>query len=212
MKLKDATEIQLGYQHRDSRTPISIASMGSHEIIQIKDLDLEGRFQEEMLRQRHTAPYVWTGSLYRLDPIGDPTRYQVDKGDVLFLCRAGRAQAASVYEVRGPTIASYYFFILRPNPNLLPQYLTWYINHPTAQTFLKSRMRGSNIKMIPRASFEQLEIPIPPLKIQESIIHLVYQNQLEACLMRKLSDNRQKLIDFSTFKAATASFASANGD
>jgi len=74
MKLKNVAEIQIGYQHRDKGHPITTDSASTHQIIQIKDLDLEERFKHEVIERGGSAPYMWPDNLYQVTPAGDAER------------------------------------------------------------------------------------------------------------------------------------------
>ena len=115
MKLKDVAEIQIGYQHRDKSHPITTDSASTHRIIQIKDLDLEERFKNEVIERGGSAPYMWPDNLYQVTPAGDAERYLVSQGDVLFLSRGQRTYAVPILQTLENTVASYYFYILRPD-------------------------------------------------------------------------------------------------
>ncbi len=176
-------DVQIGYQHRGG---IDDPASGTHCIIQIKDIktivDNGGSILD-------------CDSIDRVTPKGNPDRYLVSKGDVLFLSRGQKLFAVALPDVPPDTIAAHYFYILRPDTSIiLPEYLAWYINQTPAQNFIESRMRGSHMLMIPKSSFEHLEIEIPSLKIQKSIIELDRLRRREESLLTKLIDTRQRLV------------------
>ena len=152
MKLKDVVEIQIGYQHRDKGRPIT--RLGHPPDHQIKDLDLEERFKSAVIERGGSVPYVWPDNLYQVTPAGDAERYLVSQGDVLFLSRGQRTCAVPILQTLENTVASYYFFILRPDADRVePEYLAWFINQPTTQACLERLQRGSHIKIIPKSAF-----------------------------------------------------------
>ncbi len=203
VKLRDLVEIQIGYQHRDSARPASAVTTGTHRIIQIKDLDLEGRFKSEVLDRGGIVPYVWPNGLFLLTPSGDAWRYRVGQGDLLFLSRGQRAIAVAIPDPLQETIAAYYFYILRPDKtSILPEYLAWFINQPSAQAYFESNQMGSHIKMIPKPALEQLEVVLPPLATQGSIVQLEKLRQTEEHTMVRLAKARKKLIDGLALEAA----------
>ena len=206
MKLTEVADIQIGYQHRDKSCPITMGSVGSRQIIQIKDLDLEGRFREVVMESGGMVPYVWTHSLYRVTPPGKPERYLVNKGDVLFLSRGVRTLAVPIVKVLENIIAAYYFYILRPVQDCVTnEYLAWYINQPTAQAFLERRQRGSAMKMIPKHALEELHIAVPSLKTQDSIVQIERLRQKEEFLMGRLAHKRKRMTDAVSIRAAADS-------
>jgi type I restriction modification DNA specificity protein len=203
MKLKDVAEIQIGYQHRDKGHPITTGSASTHRIIQIKDLDLEERFKNEVIERGGSVPYVWPNHLYQVTPAGDAERYLVSQGDVLFLSRGQRTCAVPIVQTLENTVASYYFYILRPDADRVdPEYLAWFINQPTTQACLERLQRGSHIKIIPKSAFEELEVVLPPLATQRAIVGLERLRQKEAYTMRRLVQARQRLVNGLALRAA----------
>jgi restriction endonuclease S subunit len=203
MKLRDIAEIQIGYQHRDKGHPINMGSTGTHRIIQIKDLDLEEQFKREVIGRGGSAPYVWLDNLYQVTPAGDAERYLVSQGDVLFLSRGQRTYAVPVLQALENTVASYYFYILRPDADHVdPEYLAWFINQPTAQACLERLQRGSHIKIIPKSAFEELEVVLPPLATQRAIVELERLRQREVYIMSRLVQARKRLINGLALRAA----------
>lgn len=203
MKLREIAAIQIGYQHREKGHPIHMGSTGTHWIIQIKDLDLEERFKSEVIERGGSVPYVWPDSLYQVTLTGDAERYLVSKGDVLFLSRGQRTCAVPVLETLENTVASYYFYILRPDTDRVDsEYLAWFINQPTTQAGLERLQRGSHIKIIPKSAFEALEVILPPLATQRAIVELERLRQQEAYIMNRLVQARKRLINGLALRAA----------
>jgi len=203
MMLRDIAEIQIGYQHRDKGHPITTGSTGTHRIIQIKDLDLEEPFKREVIGRGGSAPYVWLNNLYQVTPAGDAERYLVSQGDVLFLSRGQRTYAVPVLQALENTVASYYFYILRPDADYVdPEYLAWFINQPTAQACLERLQRGSHIKIIPKSAFEELDVVLPPLATQRAIVELERLRQREAYTMSRLVQARKRLVNGLALQAA----------
>ena len=203
MMLRDIAEIQIGYQHRDKGHPITTGSTGTHRIIQIKDLDLEEPFKREVIGRGGSAPYVWLDNLYQVTPAGDAERYLVSQGDVLFLSRGQRTYAVPVLQALENTVASYYFYILRPDPDRIdPEYLAWFINQPTTQACLERLQRGSHIKIIPKSAFEELKVVLPPLATQRAIVELERLRQREAYTMSRLVQARKRLVNGLALQAA----------
>ncbi len=154
-RLLDIAEFRTGYQFRGK---VKSNPAGTVRVVQIKDIDPDLRIRR--------ADLV-TVALDRPEP------YLVQAGDVLFLGRGHRLYAVLVSEVEPNTIATGYFFILRPNPRLvLPTYLAWSLNQPDFQESLRPVQRGSHIPMVSRADVENLRIEAPPLDLQQRILTL----------------------------------------
>ncbi len=68
-------------------------------------------------------------------------------------------------------------YILRLTSNqILPEFLSLYLNSSNGKKNILSITTGSTIKSILRSDLENLKIPIPSLSVQKNLINL-YQNQ-----------------------------------
>jgi len=113
----------------------------------------------------------------------------VKRGDVLFISRGTRNIAVEIETVPENTITTATFYNLRINSNgVLPAYLAWCINQRPFQMNLDEIRKGSGTPMIPRLAFSQIQIPIPSLDYQRSIIGL-------ARLQSRERDLRQRLLE-----------------
>lgn len=205
IRLGEIVDVQIGYQHREK---IGAASDGTYKLIQVKDVVKEGdRFSEFF----EPSVGIWTGSLYRVTPKGDPDRYRVGPGDVLFLARGSRNFAIPIEprSVRpggvdwGNVVVGSYFFILRPRPDrLFPEYLAWAINQPPAQKQLDDMAHGSHMKLIPKKRFEELEIDLPPVEVQKKIVRLNALAERERHLTETIQVKRAELVRATTLRAA----------
>jgi hypothetical protein len=197
-KLKELVEIQIGYQHRDR---IEAASVGSYQIIQIKDVDTDNRFLAEFPAP---APHrLWMGSLYRVTPKTKPECYRVEAGNVLFLSRGTRYLAIPItpeYVQPFPDsweqiIAIYFFYILRIRAQgILPEYLAWFLNQPPAQVMLQGISQGSGTTMVSKAAFGDLTIDVPALATQKQIVQLDQLRCKEAFLQKQIEQKRSLLV------------------
>ena len=86
-----------------------------------------------------------------------------------------------------------------------PEYLAWYINQTPAQNFIQSHARGSGILLMPKKDFQEMEIDLPPLETQHSIVKLDRLQQKEKRLLQELAEKRSQLIQAVCLKAAKQS-------
>lgn len=123
------------------------------------------------------------------------TRHILLPGDVLFAAK-GLKNFAAVYELHNlPAVASTSFFVIRlKDDNVLPTYLSWFMNHPVTQNLLKANAHGTAMASISKAFLLELEIPIPPLYIQEMVIKISELRQREKLLIQLLYDQREQQI------------------
>ena len=149
--------LQMGYQ---SRQAVQADAAGTHWLIQMRDLQEDGT--------------ICRDTLTRFNPERAAEPYVVREGDVLFQVRGWRHRAGVVRGFDASTLAASHFFVVCPDTSrVLPEYLAWYINQPEAQDQLERDAHGTgNVTVVPRAMFENLEIPVPPLVVQEHIVAL----------------------------------------
>jgi len=199
-KIKDIAEITIGYQHRGK--PISMGSVGSHKVIQIKDLDKEERFIDHFsVPAEHRLSM---GSLYQVTPKGNPEAYAVQKDNVLFLSRGARYLAVPLVpgyvwpfpESWEGIIAAYYFYVLRLKcEDVLPEYLAWALNSERVQCVMEAISQGSHMKMISKSDFGSLTIDVPPLPMQHSIMELYHLGLKEQQIHKQIQQKRSALVN-----------------
>jgi hypothetical protein len=194
--LSAIADIRNGYQFRGRVQPVELTvgavgrlPLGVVPVIQIKDIDADRRLQTDDL------------VLVKID--GDPAKYEARQGDVLFLARGHRLFATAITQPISGTIATGYFYILRPRmQNILPRYLAWYINQPPFQTVLRTFMKGTQQPLVSRKDIEDLEVQIPPLPVQEAIVELDDLEVVEQRLLAALQEKRSQLVQAISMQAA----------
>lgn len=198
LKLRELADVQIGYQHRDA---VHHDASGSHRLIQVKDVESGGKHDEQF--PEPAAWRIWAGDLEHITPRADAGRYLLETGDLLFVSRGPnnvaiplvRASFQPFPERWENVIAAYTFYIVRPDRSrVLPEYLAWVINQPTAQMYLTAQARGTVAKLLPKGAFEELEIPLPPLAVQHQIVELERLRAKEEQLLRQLIAARQRLM------------------
>jgi hypothetical protein len=176
-RLRDIADFRIGYQFRGKVKP---DPTGAVRVVQIKDIDSDLRIR---------VPDLTPVSIDKPEP------YLTQAGDVLFLNRGHRLYAVVVPELPPNTIATGYFFILRPNPRvMLPEYLAWSLNQPDFQDSLRPYHRGSHIPMVSRIDVEELKIQVPPLEVQRRILALNDLLDEERRLFAAIQEKRSLLV------------------
>lgn len=177
-KIGEIADVQTGYHLREGieRNPDY-----RYRIVQMKDFDPTGN--------------LTPSSMTPIKIEGDLRKYLLRRGDVIFLSRGQRNFAFHIDNSLQNVIASGIFYVIRIRDKAtLPEYLAWYINKPMTQALLKGIAQGSQISMIPKASFERFSIEIPPTKIQKGIVELDRLARREHEILRDLSEKRHELI------------------
>jgi len=179
MRLADACTIHTGYT---ARGRLEQAAAGGVLAIQLRDISPEGLVDPEQLTR------------VQLDGLAD--RYFVRTGDVVFRSRGERNTASALDErLQEPALAVLPLMVLRPKREVVtPEYLAWAINQPPAQRHFDSAARGTNIRMIPRSSLDDLELDVPDIETQGKIVVVDALAERERELTRLAADTRRKMI------------------
>jgi len=149
--------------------------------VQIKDVQAFKSVTANSLT-RVAAPEAREGHLLR-------------SGDVLMVARGTRNHSAVFTSEVPNAIAGSQLYVIRPQNEVLPAYLAWYLNQPDARQHITSNLAGSYVRFVPRGALDTLPIVLPPLGVQRKIteIHelcLQEQELLEAICMK-----RRELVD-----------------
>ena len=121
-------------------------------------------------------------------------------GDVLFAAKGTKNFAAVYEEPNLPAVASTTFFVIRLlGSNVLPEYLTWFLNNPNTQASLKAQAIGTSIPSISKQVLEELEIPIPSIEKQKLVVSISKLRLEEKTIQMKLESLRDKKIQTQIF-------------
>lgn len=133
--------------------------------------------------------------LKRIKVIGRTNSVMVSKGDVLLVSRgtlSGGFKAAFINETRFPLIASSSLHIIRVNrDDVLPEFVCAYLNTPKGQQQLQRIASGSTIRTILTKNLSLLEMPVPPIEMQRTIVEFV-RNVIS---QQKLLHQRDSLLN-----------------
>lgn len=132
-------------------------------------------------------------------------KHLLKPGDVLFASKGTKNFAAVYVSKNNPAVASTSFFVIRLKDEyrnrVLPQYLSWAINHSTSQKFLKENAIGSAMVSISKVVLGQLEILIPPLETQKKILHINDLYTREKKLKQKIELLRNQKVQQQIFNS-----------
>lgn len=153
--LKEISEIIAGYTFREA---LKNDPSGGTKVLLVKNINDDGAINHS--------------ELTRINLISPRTNAFIAKNDVLLSSR-GIFRAGVFDKETKNTIAASSLFILRiKNSNVIPGYLSIYLNSEAGQNSIQKILTGSTIKTILRGALEGLSIPIPPLTIQKIIIDI----------------------------------------
>lgn len=99
-------------------------------------------------------------------------------GDVLFAkitpCMENGKAAIASGLVNGIGAGSTEFFVLRPDQNVLPEYIFHFVRRPSFREACKANFTGSaGQQRVPRSYLERVMLPLPPLEEQRRIVGLL---------------------------------------
>ncbi len=187
VKLKSVAAVQMGYSFRsrlDTSTDADVA------VIQMKDLKVDNT--------------VDCDNLVRVEMDSVKEHHFVRVGDLVFRSRGQHTTSAILLEDAGNAVVAAPLFRLRvTSPDkVLPEFLNWYISQKDAQIFFASRVKGSGQKMISKQAVEELEVMIPSLECQRSIVELARLSDQEQFLLHQLAIKREQYISKVLINAA----------
>ena len=132
-----------------------------------------------------------------------PGKHVLHYGDVLFVGRGVRNEAATFAADAGNVVAAPHLFVLRPKSELvLPDYLTWFLNLQETQEKIRTMRRGSAVPFVPMSAFARLEVPLPNLQMQNHIAGIQKLSLQEQQLLAQIKERRRVLIDALMLEAA----------
>ncbi len=189
--LSTITEIRTGMtlRGRDATRPVP---GGSLHLIRIGNVSPEGRIASD--------------GIIKIEPFDSISPdLLLQAGDVLVAAR-GTRNTAAVYNLALPqAIAGAQFFILRPAPGVLPAYLAWFLRSEPVRQHFDTRRNGSHIKLIQRSDLAEIEVPLPPLEVQQCITQVAALIEQERTISERLCALRSTYHSQQLLQQATRS-------
>jgi len=174
-ELKNIASILMGYSFRSR---LDVKDSGTVAVIQMKDLADDNR--------------VDCSNLARVDSDPPKEHHLVKSGDLVFRSRGLTATSAILREDPGVAVVSAPLLRIRVNEQIiLPEYLNWFISQASAQSFLASRVIGTAQKMISKEALESLEVLVPSLEQQHTIMEIAALADREQAILSNLADKRK---------------------
>lgn len=176
--LRDLAEISTGlnYKQKDlTNNPYDIS------LIQVKDI------QNNQLN-KNTVISIKSECI-------DP-RLKLKPGDILFAAKGNRNFSFHYTGDPSPATPSSTFFIIRHKRNdILPEFLSWYLNSAQAQNFFKENVHGTFIPNISKKVLSTMKIPIPNMETQRMILKLDELSKMDKNLTEKILEKKTILVN-----------------
>ncbi|HAU1248373.1 TPA: restriction endonuclease subunit S [Legionella pneumophila] len=175
---------------------ISTISAGYSFRGRIPELKNSGVYCVQMKDINETYNVNWSTVIETILP-SRQSQVSLQFGDILFAARGQRNYAALIdAELKERlAIAAPQFFVIRLNvPDVLPEYIAWFLNQTIAQRYFLSNAEGSTTPSIRRQVLEATPIILPTLKQQKTIIELAKTISKEKQLAYKMIANGESLM------------------
>lgn len=183
MQIKDIANVITGYTFRGAVKP---ENNGNVFVFQAKDL-VRGKLVTDI------------NSLTRI--IHEVKEYSgyLKKNDVLLVARGMKSGAfrSTVFISNAQNvIPSSSVHIIRVTvPNVLPEYISQYLNSSKGQDDLSEIVSGSYIGAILRKDLENVDIPIPSVQKQKTIVNLFNNIQEQQSISNQENKIKQNIIN-----------------
>jgi len=123
-------------------------------------------------------------------------KHFLQTGDVLVAAKGYDHFAVAYKGIVKPAVASSMFMVLRikDRKRILPEYLAWFINHPSTQTILSGNSKGTSIPSLSKTDIGDLELTIPSIQKQECILNIQALRQRETMIQQQITQLREQYI------------------
>lgn len=190
MELHEIATVIAGYTFRKAIKP---DIDGNIYVFQAKDL-----IQAE--------PFRSVGTLTRISHDIPEYTGHLKQNDVLLVARGMKSGSfrSTVFDINDTNVlASSSVHVVRiTTDNVLPEFLSLYLNSKEGQDALSGIVTGSYIGALPRKELEKIKIPIPPLQKQKTLIQLYQNIKEQEQLINRQNEIKQNIIN-ATFKNLT---------
>ncbi len=164
---------------------------GNVAILQMKDLPNEMRLISAEPARMHA------------DAIKE--HYILKTDDIIFRSRGQTNTAIIVKADLGLAVVAAPLFSLRvTSEKILPDYLCWWLNQPTAQNHFERHAKGTSARMISREALAALEVPQLPIEKQMQIVELALLGEREQELLSRLASAEKNKWNGILMKTAMA--------
>ena len=182
-EISDFIEVISGYTFRGA---IKTNENGDIFVLQAKDI-VHGKNIKD------------TENLTPISFLGTRTASFLQKGDVIIVSRGtgvGSFRSVIFNSNNTNVIASSSLLILRiKKKEILSEYLSIYLNGIDGQNKILQSVTGAYIQSVSRKKFEEIEIPIPPLQKQQSLIALHENIKAQEKILQKKNHLKQNIIN-----------------
>jgi restriction endonuclease S subunit len=179
LKLKEIVEIKSGFLFKNA---VSAFKKGDTVVVQLKDVSARGELA--------------LSGLEKVNLSLNDSIVQIRIGDVLFKAKTNHPVAVVIREDLGVAVATAHYFVLRiVDQRVSPGYLAWFLNQKPAQAYFDKHGAGTRIMVVNKQVLGELEINLPPLAVQETIVKLHDLQVREDALLDQLKEKKRALME-----------------
>ena len=131
----------------------------------------------------------------RIEYIPKLDNYLLRKGDLLFAGK-GTTYLCKVFDLNIAAVPSTTLYSIRLHSNVVsPEYLCWYLNHPSVKATIKTSQAGSGTPLIHKPTLENLEIIVPDHETQRMIVELSSLQKREKEIIETIVEKRMQVTN-----------------
>jgi len=178
--LKKIADIRTGLVLSRKKASLSSEIKISYPLLSLKD------FGEDIIPAQNTAEmFVATEKIKEI--------YLTQPGDVIIrLRRPVRALYIDTNHA-GRIVPSLMVLVRTRDADIDPRFLTYTIHSSTCQASLMREIKGTTIAAIKTRDLEHLDIPLPPMAIQQKVVTLMQTMRREQDLLEELIREKKQL-------------------
>ena len=179
-RLGELVEMRTGYPFRKR---IPFVEKGGCRLVQMGDVSA-------------TKGLIWDSGLARVEAPGDWQKHVLHCGDLLFVARGVRNETATFGGEAGDVIAAPHLFVMRcDGRSVSAEYLGWYLNLPETRELIRKVRGGSAVPFVPMAALAGLEVPVPSMEVQSTVVCIERLKLREQELLGEITARRRVLVD-----------------
>ena len=175
--LREVGYLRTGYQLRGA---VPLSPQGPHRIVLLGEVQDEGIDWKRVARthlRKGTSDFLTAG-------------------DIIIRSRGAHYGVVLAPDPPPDTaVAAPLFLLSVTRQGIVPEYVAWYLNRPATHSILEKMAQGTSLPTISLRDLAELEIPIPPLAVQQEIAEIARLVQQERALSKCLIERRALLAD-----------------
>lgn len=183
LEIKQIAEVFPGYTFREA---IESNSLGKTFVLQAKNVKKGENIKD-------TAEF--TKISYNIPRSSAYLQYN----DVLIISRgmgAGTFRSSVFKGENENVLASSSVHIIRINDmNIIPEYLSLYLNSLDGQRAISQKVSGSHFQTILRKNLEELVVPVPSIDIQNNVVYLADNINEQEKIAKRVSEIKKNLMN-----------------